>query len=338
MRFLFFVLFVILSCRSFSQHDSLAYNSYRNKIVWYSDLGFRSAPFSIRYDFPNSNLSKINYKHNFNPILGIGFAYKWFGLRIGFGIPSYMRSVNKYGRSTFTGIGVKFNIKQTFWDVDYRMSKVYALKQAEILNDTLNPNGIRNNMQSASFSINSWYFRSKNYKMQSVLGIVGDFKRSTGTWYFKGTLNIFGIGNGLDSTYKSIIPQELVDTSKAVTMSSTAAAFDIGIVPGYAYTHRKGNWQASVFGGIGGVIQTKSYSVKDLTRGFVGLAPRIDLRFVGGYSEPKYFLWFVTDIDVKSIYFRDIKLSQTFYSIQLLAGIRLDKKVKEKKKDKDQTN
>jgi hypothetical protein len=239
--------------------------------------------------------------------------------------------VNKYGRSTFTGIGVKFNIKQTFWDIDYRSNSGYAIKQAEVLNDTVNPSGIRNKMQTAGFSINSWYFRSKHYKMQPVLGIVGDFKRSTGTWYFKGTLNLFGIGNGQDTIANSIIPAQLIDTSETVTRASTAYAFDIGIVPGYAYTHRHNNWQASVFGGIGGVIQTKSYSVKNLTRGFLGLAPRVDLRFVGGYSSPKHFLLFVTEFDIKSINYRSVKYTQTFYSLQVMGGIRLDRKKKEKR-------
>lgn len=333
MKIWVFFLLSIYSLNVAGQADSLDYNLYKDKYVWYADIGFRAAPFNIQYDFPNSDLKRLNYKHNYIPSAGFGFSYKWFGLRLGFGIPSYMRSVNKYGRSKFTGIGFKFNIKQTFWDIDYRVNTGYAIKQGPQLGDSLNPYGIRNEMQTAGFSINSWYFRSKQYKMQSVLGIVGDFKRSSGTWYFKGTLNLFGVGNGQDSTAKSIIPKELVDTAQTVTRASVAYAFDIGIVPGYAYTYRYNNWQASVFGGLGGVIQTRSYSVKNLTRGFLGLAPRVDLRFVAGYSTPKYFCWFVSEFDIKSINFRDAKYTQTFYSLQLLGGIRLDKKEKRKNKD-----
>lgn len=331
MKIWVFFLLLITSVNAVCQEDTLDYTMYKDKYVWYADLGFRAAPFNIKYDFPNSDLNRLNYKHNFTPIGGVGFSYKWFGLRIGFSIPSYMRSVNKYGRSKFTGIGLKFNIKQTFWDIDYRVNTGYAIKQGPQLGDTSNVYGIRNEMQTAGFSINSWYFRSKNYRMQPVLGIVGDFKRSSGTWYFKWTLNLFGVGNGQDSTAKSIIPKELIDTTETVTRASVAYAFDIGLVPGYAYTHRHNNWQASVFGGLGGVIQTKSYSVKNLTRGFIGLAPRVDLRFVGGYSTSKYFCLFVTEFDIKSINFRDTKYTQTFYSLQVMGGIRLDKKKKKKK-------
>jgi hypothetical protein len=100
------------------------------------------------------------------------------------------------------------------------------------------------------------------------------------------------------------------------------------VVPGYAYTLRKDNWQASAFGGLGGVIQAKWYVHDSITRGFMGLAPRIDLRFVGGYSSPRYFAWFVTDFDVKSIRFNKLSYLQTYYQLRIVAGMRIKGKQK----------
>ena len=110
------------------------------------------------------------------------------------------------------------------------------------------------------------------------------------------------------------------------------SVIDIGIVPGYAYVNRIENWQFSAFAGFGGVIQSKIYQAGQLTRGFLGTAPRVDLRFIAGYSKPDYFFWFVSDFDIKSIKHQDLRYRQTYYSLKLVAGIRFDSKKKSGKK------
>lgn len=317
------------------ESDSLPTNSYHDKIVLYSDLGFKAAPFTLHDDFPEG-FKKLSFKHNFNPLLGIGIAYKWFGFRLGFGIPLQLKPVSRYGRSNYTDIGVKFNIKQTFWDLDFRNYRGYVIKDAYKWNDTLNelkPNDVRARTSTASFSINSWYFRSKKYKMQSVFGLSGDFNQSAASWYFKSTFSVFGVANNGDSIIpnRSIIPFELTDTTDR-SKASAAFAIDLGLVPGYAYTFRKDNWQTSVFAGLGAVLQAKSFTVGEITRSFIGLAPRVDFRFITGYSKPRYFFWLVTDFDFKSIRYQEMRFNQTYYSMSIVGGIRLNKKEKEKKK------
>ena len=78
------------------------------------------------------------------------------------------------------------------------------------------------------------------------------------------------------------------------------------------------------------MIQSKFYRAGQVTRGFLGIAPRVDLRFIAGYSKPDYFFWFVGDFDIKSIKHQDLRYRQTYYSLKLVAGIRLDKKKKAK--------
>jgi len=327
---LYFILLLSNGANCAIESDS-SYNLYKDKIVLYSDLGFRSAPFNLRNNF-NEDVKNLKFKHNQKAVLGFGINYKWFGFRLGIGLPGNLKPVSRFGESRFFDLGVKFNIKQTFWDVDFRNYNGYAIKDAYKWNDSLDklkPNDIRKNTSVASFSINSWYFRSKAYKMQSVLGIVGDFNKTTGTWYFKSSFNIFGVGNN----NKPLTPTELIDTTLNRNYSSTLSAIDIGFVPGYAYTYRQNNWQASMFGGLGAVIQAKFYNATGNTRGLLGLAPRIDLRFVAGYSKPKYFFWLGSDFDFKSISFRDVKYNQVFYTLNITGGVRLDKKQKTKRKD-----
>ncbi|PWL27063.1 MAG: hypothetical protein DCO96_12035 [Fluviicola sp. XM-24bin1] len=327
-----FLVLILLSINSigFSQDslDSVPYNSYRNKIVLYSDLGFSSAPFTIRSDFDN-NVNSLKYRHNQRLIMGLGFAYKWAALRIGFGLPVLLRPVSRFGPSNYLDLGFKFNFRQTFWDFDFRNYNGYVLKDAYQWNDTLNslsPNAKMPRTRSTSFSVNTWYFRSKDFRMNSVLGKVGDYNKSHGTWYFKGTLNLFGSTNDEGG----LLPVGLVDTTQNINRVSTITALDIGIVPGYAYVYRWENWQAAGFGGLGGVLQSKFFAAEGQGRGFLGLAPRLDLRFIIGYSKAKYFLWLHTNFDVKSIRFRDLSYQQTYNTIRLIAGMRLDKREKKK--------
>lgn len=326
----FFLIACVNSSHSQEKSDSLPYVLYKDRVVLYSDLGFNSAPFKLKDDF-NEGVSTLKFKHNLRLGMGFGVIYKWFALRIGFGLPGTIRPKSRFGKSQFTDLGIKFNFKKTFWDIDARGYSGYAIVNANDWNDTLNnltPNLIRPNTRATSFSINSWYFRNNNFKMPAVLGKVGHYTRAEGTWYFKGTLNFFGIGNDK----KPLTPDELIDTTKSKSYAHSIGALDLGIVPGYAYVWRIDNWQFSAFGGLGAVIQSKIYTFEQTTRSVLGLAPRLDLRFIAGYSKSDYFFWIVSDFDVKSIRFRELRYNQIFYNLKVVGGIRL--KEKDKKKNK----
>ena len=115
-------------------------------------------------------------------------------------------------------------------------------------------------------------------------------------------------------------------------MSSTFSAFDVGFVPGYAYVNRFKNWQVAGWAGVGAVIQAKYYQVNGDFRGFLGLAPRYDVRLMGGYTTPTYFLFLVTDFDNKSIRFNQLIYRQSFYTVKLVGGYRFPKKEKKHSK------
>ena len=91
------------------------------------------------------------------------------------------------------------------------------------------------------------------------------------------------------------------------------------------------NWQFAVFGGLGGVIQSKFYTNGDVTRSFLGIAPRLDFRLLGGFSKPEYFVFLTTDFDIKSIQIQELKYNQNFYTVKLVAGIRIRTKASKRK-------
>jgi hypothetical protein len=174
-------LFLILSIVFYSTtahsqaDDSLAYTLYKDKIVLYSDLGFSSSPFRIKDNFLGG-FKKIKYKHNQKVILGIGVAYKWFALRLGLALPGTLRPGGKFGNTNYFDLGVAFTIKKTYWDINLRNFEGYAIQNANQWDDSLTslkPNEIKPRVSNFDVSINSWYFKSDEFRMQSVFGRVG---------------------------------------------------------------------------------------------------------------------------------------------------------------------
>ncbi len=325
-RFVFLLL--ILSHLSFSQmeNDSLPYRLFKDKIVLYSDLGYTAAPFNLKYEF-SDQVNKLQYKNNFRAVLGLGGSYKWFSIRLGIPLPIEMRSAGRFGHTLPINLGVDFTIKRTFVDVDFRNFTGYAIKDAYKWNDTLNklkPNDIRRLTSTNSFSMNVWYFHNKDFKMEALRGRTGHYNQQVHTWYLRYTFNVFGVNNG---TY-SVIPSQFEDSLNTKLSASQFGAVDMGVIPGYAYVNRIKNWQFSILTGLGAVVQTKYYTINGENRSFTGLEPRFDVRFIGGYSKPKFFVFLVTDFDNKTIRYNSLVYNQTFYTIRLAGGIRFDPKEK----------
>ena len=323
------IIFILSANSIFGQeNDSLPYQLFKDRVVLFTDLGFNSAPFTLKDDF-GSDVTKISYKNNVKAVLGFGIAYKWLSVRLGFALAKNIKNEKKFGNTDYFDLGLKLNIKQVFINIDFKSYTGYVIKNEYHWNDTLTestPNGIYPKTGAANFSANAWYFRSENFNMNAVLGKKGLYTGSAKTWYLKSSMNYFGISN----TEGALIPEQISDSSDLLN-AQVIGAFDIGVIPGYAYVNRIDNWQFAIFGGLGGVIQSKFYTTDSKTRTFQGLAPRIDFRIVGGYNKPRYFVLLSTNFDMKSITIQDLNYNQNFYSAKIIAGIRLyNKKTKRK--------
>lgn len=323
----------LLRAQKTEKTDSKAYTLMRDKVVCFSDFGFNTAPFRIRFVNEQQEKMKLRYRNNLSAVWGFGISYKWFALRLGLAIPGNLRSVSKYGKTDYFDIGFDFTFRKMFFDVDFHSYDGYAIKNAYRWNDTLSkemPHDIRSATNAGSFSINSWYFHSKDLKMQALRGKTGFYNKEVRTWYLKGTINIHGVSNDGGS----LVPDMLVDSLNSKTGTTALRAFDFGVIPGYAYVNRYKNWQYSAMIGFGPVIQSKFYNVNGDGRGILGLAPRYDIRVIVGYNVPRWFLMFVTDFDNKSIRINDLRYRQSYYSLKLVAGIRLDTR-KQKKQQRE---
>ena len=303
------------------QTNSVALSDFKNQHVLYTDFGISPAPFSLSYPFSSAE-NEIKYKNNFKPILGLGYAYKWFSMRIAFPILPGVRSSEKFGESRQFGVGFDYAFKRLYMDFDLRAIQGYALKNALDFDTSFTkeaPNLLLPNLGSINLAMNLWYFNHDDFKMNALQGKRAHFEKEVHTWYLKGTLNYFGVGNGNDP----IIPTLLQDVTQSKTSALSYASLDFGAIPGYAYANRINNWQFSGWAGIGPVIQTKFYTLPNEANGFIGLAPRYDIRFVGGYSTEKNFVLITTTFDNKSIAFNNLNYRQYFYTIRVVTGVRI---------------
>ncbi len=318
----FFILALFGQVRA--QDEPVAIHDFKNQHVIYADLGISPAPFNLSYPFPYE-ASPLKYKNNFKPILGLAYAYKWFSMRVAFPVLPGVRSVEKYGKSKQFGIGLDYNFKRLYTDLDFRIIQGYAIKEAYTFDTSLTentPNNILPGLGSLNLALNLWYFNTDDFKMNALQGKRAHFEKQVHTWYVKGTLNYFGVTHGS----KDIIPSLLQDPLQSKTSAQSYSALDFGIIPGYAYANRINNWQFSGWAGIGPVIQSKFYTLETGVQGFLGLAPRYDIRLVGGYSNNQRFFLLAANFDNKSIVFNTLAYKQYFYTIRLVAGIRIPPK------------
>lgn len=330
----FLVGFQLVYAQKESQKATTPYTLYKDKIVVYSDLGFSTSPYSIKFKSAVTPVTKLRFKNNLGLVMGIGFSYRWMSLRIGFALSKNFRDHKQYGKTSYFDLGFDFPIKKTYFEFDFRNYKGYSLKNAYHWNHEL-PTGQKNQIHpeasTLTISLNGWYFHNKDFKMHSLKGKIAHYNREVFTWYLKATVNVHGL-----SDEGSIIPWQLTDSLNSKTRATVITAFDFGILPGVAYVNRYKNWQYGGMIGFGPVLQSKFYVTDETTRGFLGLAPRYDIRFIAGYNVPRWFVMASTEFDNKSVIFNDLKYKNNSYTIKLTGGYRFDhwKKKKEDKKEK----
>ena len=332
---IFYCAITSVFCQKDLETKGDAYTLYKNKIVLYSDLGFSTSPYSINFNSANTSITKLKYRNNLGVVMGIGGTYKWFAVRLAFALTKNLKPISKYGKTSYIDLGFDFPIKKMYFEFDFRNYKGYSIKNADLYNPNLagdNTIEIRPNANTLSIAMNGWYFHNRDFKMQPMKGKVGHFNRQVITWYLKNTINIQGIGD-----IESIIPYELTDSLNTKTKSTTLSAFDFGIIPGIGFANKYKNWQYSGMLGFGPVVQSKFYIINEAARGFLGLAPRYDLRLIAGYNVPKWFVMLSTEFDNRSIRFNELKYKNNNYTVRLLAGFRLDKQEKIKERNTKKT-
>lgn len=308
--------------------DSLPYTSYRNHFVYFNDFGFSAAPFTIKNNFKGGQ-KKLQFDHNWKPVLGVGMAWRWISFRVGIGLPFNLRSKEKYGDANFFHLGLKFNVKRFHINIDYDNYRGYVLTNEKDWNNTPTSSFIeKNNLRCQHFTIAGWYFFNESFNMNAFLGRKSRYHSEGKSWYIRPQIGVFTASN----KGQVIAPNVLTDTTIERTLVNTITVFELGVVPGYGYVNNFNNWQVGVFGGLGLVMQGKNYKTPNTSRSFAGFEPRADLRFISGYTKEKFFILLDAKFDFKTTRFQDLVFEQTYYTLRLVGGFRVKTKTKEEKR------
>lgn len=319
----FLITFSFVYNLSFSQNDSLPFNSYHERVVLSTSFSYKGAPFNLQGSFDSIN--QLNYQANLNLIHGIGVAYKWFSLNINYKLPNYTRSTEKYGKTKYFDVGLRFNLKKLYFSLNFTDYNGYGIKGADKLSDSLpvSPVGyyLNNNLKSWGLGLNVYYLINPDLNMKAAIGAVSRYTGSAHGFYLRFTTSVYGI-----SSERSLIPYEYLSSPHSSHKASSISAIDFGAVPGYAYLNNINGWQFGAFAGLGGVIQAKSYQSEETSRSFLGLAPRFDIRIQGGYNVSNWFLMFNATFDHSSIEFSHLQYNQLYFAFQLTYGYRFKEK------------
>lgn len=245
--------------------------------------------------------------------MGLGLAYKKFHLRVGFPVIGNLRQTDNFGKSVQYNFSYDITYKRLWYDFEFKSTFGYALKQ---------PSTILPDAYSLNAMLNGWFFANPEFQMNGLNAKRAHYTNSILTWYIKGTVNFFGSENKKGA----LVPINLQNEDLSLTQLTSIKAFDLGATPGLALVQRKNHWQFGGWAGLGPVLQFKGYATPTFSKVQIGLAPRVDLRFLGGYSTEDKFFFLVTDFDNKSMRFGDFSYRQVYFALKFVAGYRLKEK------------
>ena len=313
------IISIFISILNTVQAQSI-YTSYRDQFILRSSIGYNSAPFLIKGKF-NGIDEKLKYRANMNAVLGLGLSYKWFSLGFRLGLTGYVKDTASYGKTNYFDVDLDFNIKKWYCSMDLHAYEGFSLQDAIRFNDSLSSNGtpnfIKPSLRSLSLGLCTYRFFNQEFNMKAGLGVVSRYHQNIHSFYLKFSSNLYGIADN-----EGLLPYSFLSDTRSIIQSNNFAAFDFGVIPGFGYFKKIENWQVGGLLGVGAMIQTKFYTTDSMTRGFIGLAPRYDLRIIGGYNVENWFCMLDLQFDNKSIRFNDIGYQQNYYYIRLLMGYR----------------
>lgn len=266
-------------------------------------------------------------------MLGIGFSYRWFALRIGAALIGNSRPVSQYGRANYFDIGTQFSIKRVYSEIDLRYYSGYVLKNAFLWDSTYTlsrPNDLSQDVSVYNIGGKMWYLHNKNFRMDPFTGNRGVYNEQVMTWYLAGRLDLYGISNRAGS----LVPAQLHDTTNTKTAASALSAVEFGVIPGFGYVNKINKFQFGIMAAVGPRLQIKSYEVNGSGTSLAGIVARYDLKAIFGYNVPHFFAMMHIEVDNKSIHFSDFKYNQVFFYLKIQTGYRFKEKLPKGKKEK----
>lgn len=162
--------------------------------------------------YDRSNKLGIRYRSNDSFKLGLGVNYKWFGLKVGVGLPLSENNVQQYGKSS--GFGLQSYIIARPFIIDVvalRTSGYYLTLHGKNANQFQTENvpvyAINNGLKTRNFAVNFIYvFNSKRFSYKAAFNQTDLQKKSAGSIVWGCGFSLFKIEDK-----DVIIPSEFTD-------------------------------------------------------------------------------------------------------------------------------
>ncbi len=264
--------------------DYLTLKLYGSRKLSSYNFGERGAP----------NLAK--FSPNDYVTAGVGFAYKWVGLNVGFRIPNFNLDESIYGKTKILDFASYFYLRKYTFDVFAQFYDGYYRSNNGLFNREIasGTNLIRPDLKTRNFGINGQYiFNNKKFSYRAAF-IQGEWQRkSSGSFILGAGLNYYGV-NG-DS---SIIDRRYTTVTKSPLSFDQSTNVSLGVNIGYAYTLVLGeHWFVTAAVSAGpGIGYTALDNQEDLTRNiskaeYQGVAFQLNgtVRVALGYNSERWF-------------------------------------------------
>lgn len=288
---------------------------YKDNITLYTVTGFNATNVSITPKFLEAN--RARYALNPPLIFGLGVSYK--GIDLGFTrrLATHLFNENKYGKSDYFDLKLKFPIKRIFFAFRTQYYRSFALLNHDYpTHEVATKHLVIPDFSTLSINLDARYFLKKDFSYRAALGFSGHYNEDFFTPYVYSYFGASAIGRDSLTLLPSYAVNEIADISK----SKLVGCFEFGAIPGIAYVKRYEQWQGTLLMGWGPLFQTKWYETASQNRAFFGLSTRTDLQISFGYHQERWFLQLISEFQFRRINFRQMSVQQYYYDMRIFFG------------------
>lgn len=266
-----------------------------DKVNVFFYLGSKSAPFSVK----DSLGSKYRFRPTSQTRTGIGIVTKWFGVRLGFVLPTTTANEKKFGRTTSLDFQSNIFAKKFGLDVYFLSYKGFYLENPKRFIPTWkssDPYPQNRNLERSTYGANFFYiFNNGSYSQKAA------FQQIEWQQYSSGSFMLGAYFNATEITGdNSLIDLSSYGVNKAPELSGIYAYTGGGSL-GYSHNfiiHKQ--FLISISAMVGAGYLNTHYNYSSNTRpneSLAGLGGKFSSRIALAYSrEQNYFgLYFISD-------------------------------------------
>jgi len=231
--------------------------------------------------------------------MGVGFVNKWFGIRLGFVLPTSTENERVYGKTTSLDLQTNIFAKTFGLDLYFLNYRGFYLENPHNFIpgwNTTKPYPNNRNSYRSTYGANFFYiFNSRNFSQKAAFQQIEWQKKSSGTFMMGAYFNVTNVY--ADSAFIDLRQYNVSDKLNLNEVSAITGGISVG------YSHNFIMWKRLLLNltgmvGMGYLKTSFSYNDQGKYSGErSGLGAKVSTRIALGYSREKnYFgIYYITD-------------------------------------------